>query len=230
LPDVPFDQLLQPLRDVIEAAGGKASEATLKRFVKGLAGGKKRKRKRLPTFFRGQEAEALVAAAGNDRDRLILQIGLFMGLRVSEITHLRTGDLDLHPETAVALVRQGKGDRDRYIPIPGRLLPELTAYVAGQVAGWLFPARFGRGPLSSRAVQRMLKRVATAAGIADVDVPRRITPHKLRHTFATTLLDKNKGNADIRQVQELLGHSSVATTEIYTHVLPDRLRAVVDRL
>lgn len=182
-------------------------------------------RRRLPTFFRQPEADALVAAAGRERDRLILLVGLLMGLRVSEITKLEIPDLDL--QKGSAFLRAAKGDKDRYVPIPERLLEPLRAWVGAKPVGYVFPSPRGGKRLCDRAVQRMLKRVATKANIPGVEVPRKITPHKLRHTFATTLLQKG---ATIREVQELLGHSSVATTEVYTHVAVERLKTVVDRL
>jgi integrase/recombinase XerD len=182
-------------------------------------------RRRLPTFFRSHEADALVASAKNERDRLIIQCGLFLGLRCSEITDLRIERINL--TACQVLVAHGKGDKDRYVPIPERLRPLLQNWIGDRREGLLFTSRSKHGRLSNRAVQRMFQSVARKAGIAGVDQPRKVTPHKLRHTYATTLLEKG---ANIRELQELLGHSSVATTEIYTHVVTSRLKGVVDRL
>jgi integrase/recombinase XerD len=183
------------------------------------------RRRRLPTFFRAKEAEALLGAAKSQRDRLIVLVGLYLGLRVSEMTKLRVEDVDLVER--LAFVRQGKGDKDRYVPIPAGLVAPLRAWMGARQEGWLFPSRQGGGRLASRTVQLLIKRLAAAAGIAGATLARKCTPHKLRHSYATRLLE---AGATIREVQELLGHSSVATTEIYTHVNPGRLRGAVDRL
>lgn len=178
-------------------------------------------RRRLPKTLRGAEPELLEAATRCERDRVIIQVGRLMGLRVSEITKLRIEDLDL-PER-VALIARAKGDKDRYVPIPARLVEELRRWTAGRTAGYLFPSPRGTGrPLTTRAVQYLTAAAGVRAGIS-----KRVTPHKLRHTYATTLLDRG---ANLREVQELLGHASVATTEIYTYVSVDRLRGAVDRL
>lgn len=180
-----------------------------------------RRGKKLPVFLRGGEGEQLAGAARTEAHRLIVACGLYLGLRVSELCHLRVEDLDL--SQATALVRQGKGNKDRCLPIPGRLLAPLHQWVGPRTSGWLFPSpRDPSRRLSPRAVQRLVGRLAGRAGIA-----RPVTPHKLRHTYATRLLE---AGATIREVQELLGHSSVATTEIYTHCTPDRLRSAVERL
>ncbi len=182
-------------------------------------------RRRLPTFFRANESDALVAAAKTERDRLIVQVGLYLGLRCSEITDLRIERIDL--AKSQVFVAHGKGDKDRYVPIPERLRPLLQAWIGDRREGLLFTSRSRGGRLSNRAVQRLFKGIARKAGIAGVEQARKVTPHKLRHTYATTLLEKG---ANIRELQELLGHSSVATTEIYTHVVTSRLKGVVDRL
>jgi integrase/recombinase XerD len=186
-------------------------------------------RHRLPTYFKPHETEALLHACKRPADRLILELGLFCGLRVSEICKLRVDDLDL--AASVLLIRSGKGDKDRYLPIPGRLLDRLRGFLDGRPGGGLegplfVSKRTGR-PLTSRAVQKLIKRLGKAAGLAGVDQIRKVTPHKLRHTFATRLLEKG---ATIREVQVLMGHSSVATTEIYTHVEVGRFQGLVDRL
>lgn len=176
-------------------------------------------KRRLPKFLRPVEVEQLLAAAGTDRDWLLIGCGLYLGLRVSETAKLRIENLDL--EEGTALIARAKGDRDRYVPIPGKLLLPLRRWIGERRRGFVFPS--ARGPhLSSDSIQRLVAQTATAAGIA-----RRITPHVLRHTYATTLLSRG---ANLREVQELLGHSSVAVTEIYTHVLTDRLRGAVERL
>jgi integrase/recombinase XerD len=180
--------------------------------------------RRLPTFLRQPEIERFLAAIDSPRDRVLCELMLFCGLRVSEAVKLRVEHLDLAESTL--LVSRGKGDRDRYVPIPERLLPELRAWVGTRTSGYLFPADRdrgnGRAHLSRFYAEDLVPRMAEAAGI-----PRRITPHKLRHSYATTLLQRG---ADIRDVQELLGHSHLQTTSIYLHVDTSRLKSVVDRL
>jgi site-specific recombinase XerD len=183
------------------------------------------RRKRLPVWFRRHEADALLAAADLQRDRVILMVGLYCGLRVSEIVGLEVPDIDL--AEGMLMVREGKGGRDRAVPIPSRLLEALRSWLGTRTTGPVFPSPAGTAPLSVRTVQRIIKRAARKAGIAGVDRPGRVTPHKMRHTFATTLLQEG---ASIREVQELLGHASVATTEVYTHVTDQRLREVTERL
>ncbi len=152
-------------------------------------------------------------------------VGLYLGPRVSEICRLQIEDLDL--EQRLAFIREGKGGKDRVVPIPTRLIQPLRDWIGERQSGHLFPSPRGGGRLSSRQVQRLVKEIARQAGIAGVDVPRRITPHKMRHSYATRLL---QSGADIREVQELLGHEDLQTTAIYTHVVRGRLQAAVDRL
>lgn len=190
-------------------------------------------RRRLPVFLRAPEAEALLAAAtaardacrsatkwlAAERNRLIILAGLLLGARVSELCGLRVEDVDL--EQGLVLILHGKGDKDRALPVPAKLLVELRQWVGRQRTGWLFPGPKGRR-LSPRTVQIAVKRLAAAAGIL-----KRVTPHKLRHSYASRLVEKG---VDIVAVRDLMGHSSVAVTSIYLHADPSRLRAAVDKL
>jgi len=163
-------------------------------------------------------------APAGTRDRAILELLYGAGLRVSELTGLDVDDVDLD-DGAVRVL--GKGGKEREVPI-GRFAREaVAAYLTrgrpalatGTSRGALFlNARGGR--LTRQSVARALAGYAHDAGIA-----RRVTPHDLRHSFATHLLD---GGADVRVVQELLGHASLATTQIYTLVTARHLREVVD--
>jgi len=187
---------------------------------------------RLPTVLRAGEAVDLVerpdAGAAEDpidtavalRDRAILELLYGSGLRVSEVTSLRREDLDL--DGARVLVR-GKGSKERRVPVSDDAVAAVRAWLADGRChlatgseGPLFVNR-RRKPMSARDVRAMV------AGYAGSLLPgRRIGPHTLRHSYATHLLE---GGADIRAVQELLGHSSVATTQRYTHVSRARLFA-----
>jgi integrase/recombinase XerD len=183
-------------------------------------------KRRLPVFLRPAESRALLLAAPTPRDRLIIQLGLNTGLRVSEIVKLRVEDVDL--VGGELLVRAGKGDKDRMVPLPSHLLRELEAWVGMRMDGPVFQRNGARGRpttnpyLSTRTVELMILAAADRAGIQ-----KHITPHKMRHTYATELLRRG---ADIREIQELLGHANLSTTEIYTHVVVDRLRGAVERL
>lgn len=156
------------------------------------------------------------------RDRAILELLYACGLRVSELTGLRLEQMDL----AAGFVRVvGKGSKERVVPIGRQSLAALQEYLergrpkltAGRRTPFAF-VRAGGHPLSRQSVWKIVKRRALAAGIDPS-----VSPHVLRHTFATHLL---AGGADLRVVQALLGHTDIATTQIYTHVQPDRLRAI----
>ena len=176
-------------------------------------------RRRLPKFLSETEAGRFSAAARSERDRVIIALGFYAGLRVSEICKLKIEDLDLDEGTL--LVQHGKGDKDRYLPVPAKLSEVLGPWLGARRRGYVIPSPRG-GHYDSRTLQRMIARTARDAGIQ-----KRVTPHVLRHTYATRLL--NTG-ANLREVQELLGHSSVRVTEVYTHTTPGRLRGAVERL
>jgi integrase/recombinase XerD len=189
--------------------------------------------RRLPKALDVDQVERLLAAAGGDdprglRDRALLETLYGTGARISEAVGLAIDDLDLDERSAVVL--RGKGGRTRLVPLGGYARRALDAYlVRGRPAlllsGCGSPAVFlnRRGaPLSRQSAWTVLRRAAEVAGLP-VDGPRAVSPHTLRHSFATHLLD---GGADIRVVQELLGHASVTTTQVYTLVTVDRLREV----
>jgi integrase/recombinase XerD len=155
----------------------------------------------------------------------LLELLYATGLRVSELVSLpaeagRAG----RPFIAV----KGKGGRERLVPINDAALETLERYRAAMKAGklpesrWLFPADSASGHLTRQAFARDLKDVARAAGLD----ARKISPHVLRHAFATHLLS---GGADLRSLQTLLGHADISTTQIYTHVLEDRMRELVEK-
>ena len=147
------------------------------------------------------------------------------GLRVSEALSLKKSAATAKtPMIAVA----GKGDKERLAPLSGPARAAMTVFRAlldqaapGAAAGpWLFPAASASGHMTRQAFARDLKRVAAAAGIDS----RRVSPHVLRHAFASHLL---QNGADLRVVQDLLGHADISTTQIYTHVLDERAKAMV---
>ena len=149
----------------------------------------------------------------------MLQTGFLAGPRIAELCALTVSDIDL--VGAVLMIQHGKGDKDRNVPIGKKLLPVLREWIAARTTGWLFPGPHGK-QLAKRTFQRRLKVLAKAAGIA-----KSVHPHLLRHVFACALL---RSGADVREVQDLLGHANLATTAIYLHVETSRLKVVVDRL
>jgi integrase/recombinase XerD len=188
-------------------------------------------RRRLPSFLRVAEVEKLLtlpdlAKPGGLRDRAMIEVLYSSGLRVSELTGLRVGDLDLQ---AGALRCVGKGDKERLVPIGRRALAALEQYLASArpllmrarrmqpPVPFLFLNLRG-GKITRYGVWKLLAAYGRRAGFR---VP--LTPHKLRHSFATHLLE---GGADLRSVQLMLGHADISTTQIYTHVVEERLKQV----
>ena len=187
---------------------------------------------RLPRVLRPDESEALIAATGDDvplgvRDRAMLEILYGAGLRVSELVELVLGAVD---RRAGLLRVLGKGNKERLIPIGEVALEALDVYLeegrprleraAARRSDVVFLSRRG-GAMTRQNFFYRLKAIARRAGIPS----ERVSPHVLRHAFATDLLE---GGADLRAVQSMLGHSDLATTQIYTHVSRKRLRETVE--
>jgi integrase/recombinase XerD len=172
--------------------------------------------KRLPVVLSQEEVHRLFAAMPNLTYRVILMTAYSAGLRVSEVARLKVEDLD--PERKLIRVRQGKGRKDRYVPLADVLLQALGGYAQiGQPADWLFPGRNPGHYLSIQTIGRACTSAARAAGII-----KHVTMHTLRHSFATHLLENG---TDICTIQKLLGHARLHTTTIYTHVSEARLRS-----
>ncbi|MGE5225360.1 MAG: site-specific tyrosine recombinase XerD [Planctomycetaceae bacterium] len=178
----------------------------------------------LPHPLGVEEVERLLGSpdqtAAGLRDRAILELLYGAGLRVSELTALDVDDVDLEDGFVRVL---GKGGKEREVPLGRFGCDAVGAYLARARPAFTGPATRGAcflntrgGRLTRQSVAKIVDRAARAAGIA-----RRVSPHDLRHSFATHLLD---GGADVRVVQELLGHASVATTQIYTLVTKEHLR------
>ena len=179
--------------------------------------------RKLVSFLPIDEATTLVegravGGAQRARDIAILELLYASGLRVSELAALDVGDVDLAEQTVRVL---GKGRKERIVPFGAKAARALGVHLAalGAARGPFW--RNGRGGrLTARAIHTIVRRSARAAGIA-----QRVSPHTLRHTFATHLLD---AGADLRAIQELLGHSRLSTTQRYTHVGADQLMRVYD--
>lgn len=181
--------------------------------------------RRLPRVLSFEEIERLLATPDTTKDRgardaAMIHLMYASGLRVSELVNLRTADLDLARGLVAPL---GKGDKRRLVPVGEVALAHLSKYVCDvrprierSMTPTLFLSPSGRR-LSRQGFWKLLKRYAAAAGIRTP-----LSPHKLRHSFATHLL---RGGADLRAVQAMLGHASLGTTEIYTSVAQDHLAA-----
>ncbi len=188
----------------------------------------------LPHVLSRAEIDRLIAAAaakdGAAGLRLACMVELLYasGLRISELLALPLAAVAREP---AYLIVKGKGGKERLAPLNDAARAAIRAYLSVRAsflpAGvkespWLFPSRGASGRLTARRFAQMLSEAAVAAGVD----PGRISPHGLRHAFATHLLE---GGADLRTVQKLLGHADIATTQIYTHVAQDRLRAAVEQ-
>lgn len=178
-------------------------------------------RKRLPIVLEKDEIEALRKALNTRcptglRNRAMIEAMYGAGLRVSEVLNLRSGDIRWRD--GIVEVHEGKGARDRNVPVKDETLAWLQAWKEKRPkrARRFFCTLQGR-PVAARYVQAMVKRMAHRA---DLERAQNVTPHTLRHSYATHMLN---GGFTIREVQELLGHSNVATTQIYTHVRPGGL-------
>lgn len=170
-----------------------------------------------------QEGLSPAARARGVRMRCLIEMLYATGLRVSELIAL---PLSAATTRERFLVVRGKGDKDRLVPLNEAARVAAAAHLAvlrGQGAAdgrWLFPSDGESGHLTRQAFGRDLKSLAAAAGLS----PAKVSPHVLRHAFASHLL---QNGADLRVVQELLGHADIATTQIYTHILDERLKSMV---
>lgn len=181
--------------------------------------------KRLPQFLTSREMDAILALpfpkkGTGARDRAILECLYATGMRVSEIASLEAQAVNLE---SGFLKCRGKGSKERLVPLGSKARDAVRQYLEKvrprqkPVTGHLFIGRSGRG-MTRQNLWQLIKKYARLAGIT-----KRITPHTFRHSFATHLLENG---ADLRVVQELLGHADIATTQIYTHVSRDRLKSV----
>ncbi len=184
--------------------------------------------KRLPHFLYPEEMKTLINSVdakqtAGRRDRAILEALYASGMRVSEIVKLKLSDLDLAGGEIKVV---GKGSKERIVLLGShaimalrRYLDEVRPSLIKRKNDVLFLSRLGTR-LTTRSVERMIKKHAKKCGLT-----KKITPHIIRHSFATHLLS---GGADLRTVQELMGHSSLSTTQIYTHITKERLKSVYE--
>lgn len=169
--------------------------------------------KKLPVVLSREEVKSLIQAAPTRKSKLIIKMLYSSGLRLSECLNLKINDLEL--DEKIGWVRKGKGAKDRMFILSEKLIKDFEKYLKNHKGLYLFSEN---KPLSPRNVQKIIKRAAEKAGIK-----KRVTPHKLRHSFATHLLE---AGVDVRKIQELLGHSDLSTTQIYTKVSNEELRKI----
>lgn len=181
--------------------------------------------KRLPDFLTEDEVIRLIGQPDLGRleglrDRAILELLYSSGIRVGELVNLRLRDIDLREQIAHIV---GKGKKERLVPLGSYAVQALEDYLGKRPANtkcrdFIFLNRRG-GHLTDRSVRRLINNYKKRAGLTG----KKVSPHTLRHSFATHLLDRG---ADLRSVQELLGHKNIATTQVYTHITTGRLKQV----
>ena len=185
----------------------------------------------LPTYLSAEEVDRLLAAPDTStprglRDRALVELLYATGLRVSELVRLKIADVTLDQGFLVCL---GKGGKERMVPIGESAVAWVKRYLAegrgamlgGRTSPWLFISGPRGTPLTRVGFWKLLKRHGTSVGVGE-----KLSPHVVRHSFATHLLDRG---ADLRAIQMMLGHADLSSTQIYTHVLEARLRSVYDR-
>lgn len=183
-----------------------------------------KKPKTVPCVLSPEEVLSFIEAARTGRDRVLLQTAYACGLRVQELMHLRVTDID--SARMVIVVHQGKGCKDRLVPLSARLLQQLRAWWRlERPTNWLFPGWRPDQPLAASNLQRLCQRLVVQLGFT-----KHVTPHTLRHSFATHMLE---AGVDLLTLQAILGHSRLQTTAAYLHVGTRHFRqlpSLLDRL
>lgn len=185
--------------------------------------------KSLPKYLSEEDVGRLLNTAENEEKRIytLLEVLYASGLRVSELVGLPVAAADIENQTLRVV---GKGSKERIVPLNTRAVNALQKWMVvrearlpvGRVNKWLFPSNAKAGHLTRDGFFKHLKQIAKNAGVA----PEKVSPHVFRHSFASHLIAHD---ADLRSVQKMLGHADIATTEIYTHVLPERLKKIVEK-
>ena len=176
-----------------------------------------KKEKALPEVLTKEEVLKLINSADNEKSRLIVSLLYSAGLRVSELVNLKTQEINFNEKTG--WVRKGKGSKDRLFSISETLSVDLESYLKNRQNVYVFSKD---KPLTTRNIQKIIKGMKEKSGIK-----KKITPHTLRHSFSTHLLEQG---TDIRVIQALLGHSSLNTTQVYTHISADQIKKVKNPL
>ena len=176
-----------------------------------------KKDKVLPAVLTKDEMRSLLDATDTEKSRLMISLLYSTGLRVSELVNLKKQDINFSDLTG--WVRKGKGNKDRLFAMSDSIAKDLQAYLAEREYQYVFSKD---KPLTTRNIQKIIKQTSQRAG-----VQKKVTPHTLRHSFATHLLEQG---TDIRVIQAMLGHSNLNTTQVYTHVSSDQIKKVVNPL
>lgn len=176
-----------------------------------------KKEKRIPSVLTKEEVSLLISSINNKKSKLMVSLIYALGLRVSELINLKFLDLDLSGK--LVHIKQGKGNRDRIVSLPGDLLGLLQEQIVKQKNnGEIYLFTSFKGHMTVRNLQKIVANAAKKAGIE-----KEVHPHTLRHSFATHLLESG---TDIRYIQQILGHSSLDTTQIYTHVSTEQIKKI----
>lgn len=190
---------------------------------------KERKPQKLPKILSQQQVQALFATINIKcptglRNRVLLECLYRCGLRIAEACNLNKNDIDL--QQGFIYVQQGKNSKDRYLPLDQETIEWLKRWEAIRPESELYFCTLQGGDLKPVYIRQVLDRLSKRSGvyIQDGHKKKHVTPHKLRHTFATEILEEGFTLPD---VQELLGHANMSTTAIYTHVRPEKLAAKI---
>ncbi len=181
-----------------------------------------RRSKKMPVYLNEKDAGKLMDASNNKRTKAIISVFLYTGVRVSELSNLMINDVDF--DENIIYVRAGKGDKDRIVVMPDICKNDLKLYLNERLKknsnnNYLFISN-KKNKFDTSAIERLIKKTGIKAGIN-----KNITPHVLRHTFATSVL---RNGGDIRFIQQILGHASLATTQIYTHIDDNTLKEMYE--
>src|SRR3989344_1277872 len=178
-----------------------------------------KKDRKLPEILNKEEVKTLIESTDNIKSRLIVSFLYSTGIRVSELVNMKISDVNFGDNTG--WVRRGKGSKDRLFMMSQELADELKDYVSrrGKENTYLFSKD---KPLTTRNIQKIINGTKNRAGMN-----KKVTPHTLRHSFATHLLEQG---TDIRMIQAMLGHSSLNTTQVYTHISSEQMKKVKNPL
>jgi site-specific recombinase XerD len=198
-------------------------EKTLKRIWKVVGIERPPHPRKLPVVLSAAEARRILVLVRKAVYRTALSLIYSLGLRLNEGVHLKVGDLD--EERLLVRIRNGKGAKDRYVPLPESSRQLLEAYRRRRpLSSWLFPGRRSQEPIDPSGLQRAFRSALLESGIQ-----KKASVHTLRHSYATRLLESG---VDLRTIQTLLGHNNIATTTVYTHLTEktnDTLRAALEK-
>jgi len=176
-----------------------------------------KKERKIPKVLTKEEVKNLISNTNNQKSKLIISLIYAAGLRVSEVTNLKIKDLDFVEK--IGKIKKSKGKKDRFFNIPNFLLVDLEEQVSSQQENkkkYLFSGRDDK--MTTRNIQKIVQKAARRVGLGD-----EVHCHTLRHSFATHLLENG---IDLRKIQELLGHSDLSTTQIYTHISTQEIKKI----